>query len=199
MQLLSETLVLVLRQPNVDNLIALQEAVLSCLPPSTERDAALETVGHFYEYLLGLQQKLTARQYSELASWLDISAVGLVAFENFLRGQVTGLADLMVGLAAEATMVVASRQYVKVWEVEAREVHEHAAWYLREALWRLSEQTQPDLAPTERLAAMRRLLPPHATDLPAGARPVLLGRLFQMLLLIRIARLLGPMASPNPS
>ena len=129
MQLLSETLVLVLRQPEVDNLIALQEAVLSCLPPSTERDAALETVGHFYEYLLGLQQKLTARQYSELASWLDISAVGLVAFESFLRGQVSGLADLMVGLAAEATMVVASRQYVKVWEVEAREVHAHAAWY----------------------------------------------------------------------
>ena len=84
MQPLSETLVLVLRQPNVDNLIALQEAVLSCLPPSTERDTAMETIGHFYEYLLGLQQKLTARQYSELASWLDISAVGLVAFESLL-------------------------------------------------------------------------------------------------------------------
>ncbi len=55
--------------------------------PRPQRDRALELVRHFYRYQIDLQTMLSARQYSELASWLDVTAVGLVAFEELMRGR----------------------------------------------------------------------------------------------------------------
>ncbi len=157
--------------------------------PSPERDRALELARHFHRYQIDLQTMLTARQYSELASWLDVTAVGLVAFEELMRGAATSLRDLLIATASEGAMVLGSRQYIKSWAVEVGPIHEEATWALREALWRLSEETQPDLAPAVRLEAMRRTLPQSLSQAPNSARAVVLGRLFQTLLLIRVSRL----------
>jgi hypothetical protein len=87
-------------------------------------------------------------------------------------------------------MVAASRQYVKGWEVETALVHSQAAWYLSEALWRASSEMQPDLQPEKRWEAIQALLAPaHDPDVPAPEKALLLGRIFQLLLITYLARL----------
>lgn len=195
MNQLVETLQTVLHHPEPAGLVRLQEALLAASPDSLRREQALEVAGHFHEYLLDWQGKLTARQYSELASWFDIAAVGLVAFEGLMRGEMASFRDLLVGVMAESTMVLGSRQHIKSWQAEERQTHERASWFLRQALWRLSEETQPELTPEARLEAIRRVLP--ATGLPAAAKTVLLGRLFQAMLLIRVGWLAAGTASSS--
>jgi hypothetical protein len=194
MDMLAQSLETVLRQPQPAALVALQEALLMEVAPSLERDSALELVRHFYRYQIDLQTMLTARQYSELASWLDVTAVGLVAFEELIRGTASNLRDLLIAVASEGAMVLGSRQYIRAWAVEVGPIHAEATWTLREALWRLSEQTQPDLAPAMRLEAVRRTLPESLSQAPNSARAVVLGRLFQTLLLVRVGRLLATRA-----
>jgi hypothetical protein len=189
MNMLSTALHTVLRQPDPAGLVALQEALLAGVAPSSERDRCLELTGQFHRYLVGLQARLTARQYSELASWLDMTAVGLVAFEEMLRGAASDWRSLLIGLASEGAMVWGSRQYVKAWAVEVGPIHEDAAWALREALWRLSEETQPDLPAGQRLDMVRRAVPAELARAEHSVRAVALGRLFQTLLLLRVSRL----------
>jgi hypothetical protein len=196
MNMLSTALHTVLRQPDPAALVALQEALLAGAAPSSERDRCLELAGQFHRYLVELRTKLTARQYSELASWLDITAVGLVAFEEIIRGTASDWRDLLIALASEGAMVLGSRQYIKAWAVEVGPIHDAAAWTLREALWRLSEETQPDLPGEQRLAAVRRAVPAELAQAQPSVKAVALGRLFQMLLLIRVSRLPG---APQPS
>ncbi len=191
MNMLSTALHTVLRQPSPAALVALQEALLAGAAPSTDRDRCLALAGQFHRYLLELQTRLTARQYSELASWLDMTAVGLVAFEELIRGTATGWRDLLIGLASEGAMVLGSRQYIKAWAVEVGPIHEDATWSLREALWRLSEEMQPELPAEQRLAAVRSTLPASLDQAQHSVRSVVLGRLFQTLLLVRVTQLLG--------
>lgn len=190
MNTLMQSLETVLRRPDPAALVALQEALLLETAPSPQRDHCLAVAGEFHRYLLELQSRLSARQYSELASWLDIAAVGLVAFQEVISGTATGWRDLLVGLASETIMAIGSRQYIKAWTAELGPIHAVAAWTLREALWRLSEETQPDLEPAVRLAAVQSLLPDALGQAQSSAQAMVLGRLFQILLLIRLGRLL---------
>ena len=90
-------------------------------------------------------------------------------------------------------MVIARRQYVKAWETETRLIHEHTAWHLRQTLWRWSVEQQPDLAPAARLEAIRRLVAPVLDPaVPAAGKLLLLGRLFQVLLLAKVSQLSAP-------
>lgn len=189
----TDALTVVLHRPDPSALVALQEAVLVEHAATPARARVLASAREFFAYLSTLQGKLTAREYSQVASWLDISAVGVVAFEEAIKGQVSGLRDLLIGLAAEGLMVGASRQYVKAWDAEARLVHNESCWFVREALWELSEDLQPELSPAARQASIRSLLAPIVGDeTPAQAKIVLLSRLFQSLLLLSIAQLPPP-------
>ena len=179
-------LVEVLRRPAPAVLVSLQEALLVTAPAGVGRSETLATAAAFYDYLLDLQGKLTARQFSEVASWLDIAGMGLVAFENVISGHATDLRSLLTSLLAESAMVAASRQHIKAWEAEARLPHNRAVWYLREAYWQLSERTQPDLSAAERLDRLRSLLAPANATTVSSERIVLVGQLFQLLLLIQI-------------
>ncbi|MCB0204768.1 MAG: hypothetical protein KDH89_08115, partial [Anaerolineae bacterium] len=105
---LASALATVLRQPDPAALVSLQEALLASVPAGSARSQALATTAGFYDYLLELEGKLTARQLSELATWLDVAAMGLVAFENVISGQATDLSSMLTGLLAESAMVAAS-------------------------------------------------------------------------------------------
>ena len=187
---LASALATVLRQPDPAALVSLQEALLASVPAGSARSQALATTAGFYDYLLELEGKLTARQLSELATWLDVAAMGLVAFENVISGQATDLSSMLTGLLAESAMVAASRQHVKAWEAEAKIPHDRAAWHLRAAYWRLSEERQPDLPVDQRLARLRSLVEPADATTVSSERIVLLGQLFQLLLLVQISPLL---------
>jgi hypothetical protein len=188
MKSLQDATRLILTGPTPDALVALQGA-----------ERALEVAGRFYVYLSDLQSKIAARDYSELASRLDIGAVGAVALENILGAEKDSFwRQLVLGGVAEGLMVAASRQYVKGWEVETGVTHSHAAWYLGEALWRASAEMQPDLPAEQRWQAIQMLLAPaHTAEVPAPDKAVLLGRVFQMLLITYLSRLLPGADQPG--
>lgn len=182
----------ILSLPTPEKLVAFQGALLASGHQGEALDRVLEVAGHFYSYLSELQSKIAALEYSELASRLDIGAVGVVALENVLDAEHEVFWQrLLLGGLAEGLMVAASRQYVKGWQVETGLVHSQAAWYLTEALWRASLEMQPDLPPEQRWQAIQALLAPaYDPETPAPDRAVLLGRIFQMLLVTHLARLL---------
>ena len=192
MKSLPEALQAVLSQPTPEALVALQGALLARDPDTSRRQDALAVATRFHTYLSELRNKITARQYSELASRLDISAVGVIALESLLATEQCDFWQrFLLGGLAEGLMVIASRQYVKGWQAETDLAHSRAAWYLSEALWHTSRQMQPALPAEERWQAIRTLLAP--ADDPAVSAPekaVLLGRIFQVLLLAHVAALL---------
>jgi hypothetical protein len=191
MKNLEEAVGQVVRQPTPDALVDLQGAILVSGRTGQAVDQALDVAGRFHLYLSELQSKLSARNYSELASRLDIGAVGAVALENVLanRGEEMWQGLLMGGLG-EILMVAASRQYIKGWQLESDLVHREAAWYLTEALWRASSTAQADVPAEARWQAILSLLAPaRAADVAPEAKAVLLGRVFQILMLTLVARL----------
>ena len=120
---------------------------------------AFRTLETFYHYLCELKSKATARQFSELASILDIGAVGGVAMENLIGGEGESLFKrFLLGAASESLMVLASRQYVKAWRSEMCAVHCQAAWFLSQELWHLSADMQPDLSAEKRWSAIQKIL-----------------------------------------
>jgi hypothetical protein len=191
MKSLEEVVGQVVRHPTPDALVDLQGAILASSSSGEAMDQALDVAGHFYSYLSELESKLSARNFSELASRLDIGAVGTVALESVLAGQADDLwKRLMMGGLSEMLMVAASRQYVRGWEVETDLVHRQAAWYLTEALWRASSRAQADAPVEARWQAISSLLAPaRAADVAPEAKAVLLGRVFQILVLALVARL----------
>lgn len=192
MKSLQEAAQAVLSQPTPQALLDLQGALLALDRDDDAAVQALEIAGRFYGYLSELKTKIAARDYSELASRLDIGAVGAVALENLIAGSQEDLwRKLLMGSLGEGLMVAASRQYIRAWKVETSLVHTQAAWYLAEALWRTSRAAQPGLDPEERWRAIASLLAPaHDPQVPAPEKATLLGRIFQLLLLSHLARLL---------
>ncbi len=182
----------ILRHPTPEALVALQGALLALSQQDAAVDETLKIAGQFHAYLGDLQSKITARNYSELASRLDIGAVGAVALENVFAAEGEDFWQrLFMGGLAEILMVAASRQYVKGWETETGLVHTQSVWFLSEALWNASAGTQPGLPPDQRWQAIQSLLAPAADpSVPASDKAVLLGRVFQILLLTHLVRLL---------
>ena len=188
---LQEAIQPILSIPTPEGLIALQGALLAHGKESEAVERALEVAGRFHHYLSDLQSKLTSRNFSELASRLDIGAVGAVALENLIASEPEEFwKRLALGGVAEGLMVAASRQYVKGWEVETGLVHSQAAWYLAEALWHVSREMQPELQPEQRWQMIQELLAPASDpEVPASEKALLLGRIFQILLIAYLARL----------
>jgi hypothetical protein len=192
MKSLEEAALAVLSHPTPHALQDLQGALLALERDDDAVVQALEVTGRFYGYLSELKSKIAAREYSELASRLDIGAVGAVALENVIAGQHERLWQrLFMGSLGEGLMVAASRQYIRAWRVETDLVHTKAAWYLAEALWRASHLAQADTDSEERWQAIASLLAPaNEPQVPAPEKAVLLGRVFQILLLTHLAPLL---------
>lgn len=180
-----------LTEPAPDDLLALQTPLLSAESDPARADAArraLDVTREFHAYLTELEAKSSAREYSELASMLDIGAVGGVALENLTEAGEALLKRILMGGLSETLMVLASRQYVKAWSREMRPIHMRAVWFLREELWRLSLTGRPDMSAEERAALVDTLLAPVLDDDTADETHVaLLGRLFQVLLVINLA------------
>ncbi len=189
---LQEALQKIVARPTPAALVELQGALLASGQAGDSAERSLEIAGQFHSYLCELESKITAQQYSELASRLDMGAVGLVAVENVVVGDREKLWQrLLLGFLGEGLMVAASRQYVRAWQVETGVVHQSAAWWLANALWHLSGQMQPGLPPTERWQAIQALLAPaYDPAIPAPDKALLLGRIFQVLLLIYLVSLL---------
>jgi hypothetical protein len=180
----------VAHQPTAADLWALRGTLLACTADHADGRLVNEVAREFYLYLSELQSKMTARQYNELASRLDIGSVGTLALQDILIERENLWKNLLLGGLGEGLMVLASRQYVKAWEQELKSVHRRAAWTLYGVLWELSRQFQPDLADNERQALIEATLAPALDDsTPSEAKMQLLLRLFQVVLLLLAAPL----------
>jgi hypothetical protein len=193
---IQDLLARLLTEPTPADLLALQTRLLAAeTDPTEQADAArraLDVAREFYCFLCELEAKSSAREYSELASMLDVGAVGGVALESLAEAGETLLQRLLLGGLSETLMVLASRQYVKAWSHEMRPVRMRAIWFLRRDLWRLSVQGRPEMSSPERAALVDGLLAPVLDG--DGADEVhlaLLGRLFQILLAIHLTQTLS--------
>jgi len=180
--------------PSPSDLLALQTRLLVAEADPKIADAAchaLEVSREFHSYLSELEAKFGARQYSELASLLDIGAVGAVTLENLTEAGESLQQRILLGGLSEVLMVLASRQYVKAWGREMEPIHKRAVWFLRAELWRLSVAGRSDIRAEERVALVDGLLAPAMEgDASDEVCLALLGRLFQILLIIHLARVL---------
>lgn len=180
-------------EPSTSDLLALQTRLLVAEGDPQRADAArraLEVSREFHTYLSELEAKFGARQYSELASMLDIGAVGAVALENLAEAGESLRQRVLLGGLSEVLMVFASRQYVKAWGREMEPIHMRAVWFLRAELWRLSVAGRPDIEVEERVTLVDELLAPALeSNAPDEICLALLGRLFQVLLIIYLAQI----------
>jgi hypothetical protein len=187
---LRQLLAHIARQPTAKDLWALRGTLLACVQDQPEAQQIHEIAREFYLYLSELQSKMSARQYNELASRLDIGSVGMLALQDILTEREDLWKTLLLGGFGESLMVLASRQYVKAWEQELRSVHRRAAWTLYGVLWQLSHKYQPEMESSERQALIETTLAPALDeDTPFDTKMLLLLRLFQTLLLLLAAPL----------
>lgn len=180
--------------PNPEDLASLQGLLLSLgISRETQPEPLLELVKSFYDYLTELRGKLRGRAFSEMASLLDLAAMGAVALEGMDLS--AGLGKLLMGSLGEGLAVLGSRQYIKGWNVEISVLHEKASWVLRDALWSFSATNRPDLPAPRRLALVESLLMPiqavqnrREPDSQVLAT-LYLACLFQILILARLQKL----------
>lgn len=189
----------ILTKPAPADLLSLQSALLSWeekadSPLARERTtAALSLLGDFYNFLVGLESKLEAHAFAELASKMDVGAVAGVVAENVLGAGKKLLERVLVGGFSEALTVLASRQYVKAYNRELEAFFQQVAWQLRAHLWRFSAARRPEMAPAERAALIDSLFAPiFKRETPGSTKPIVLGCLFQVLLLGAVTAMLPP-------
>jgi len=178
----------VLTRPGGESLWQLRADLVSLadrLAPPARGDAdwSIEIVGRFHAFLANVQSKMTAREYSQIASKMDIGSVGLLALQDLVTDRERLFKKLLLGGLSEGLMVMATLQYVKAWQAEASQACDEASWWLFESLWRLSAQMSPGLAASERRAQIEAALAPaRATDIAPAVKAELLAQIFQVLL-----------------
>ncbi len=183
-----ESLAAVLTQPTPTALWRLRGDLLQA--GLSADHAVWDVIDRFYDFLNALSAGMKAHEFNKMATMLDIGAVGGVAVQGMIEGKipVTDLwKKLVAGSVGEGLMVLASRQYIKSAHAEIIGVYNAAAWDLFAALWDVSAQMQPNLSPADRRGLLDHLLAPvlhEETD--DGVKMVLIGRLFQMLLLVHL-------------
>jgi hypothetical protein len=161
-------------------------------PPDSE---AIGVIGDFFGFLDRFATSTSSRDLNHLASKLDIAAIGGVVLEQlFEKPESHDLAmRVLTGGISEGLMVLASRQYVRAQEGELASLFRQTAWSLFERLWRWTSVTNPDLEAGQRRQLIDRLIDPlRDADFPAGAKAVLAGRIYQVLLLAHVEGNLPP-------
>lgn len=182
---LNELLIPIARQPTASDVWRLRGPLLACAADQPTSLLADQVAREFYFYLSELQSKLTARQYNELASRLDIGSVGMLALQDILIEQKELWKNLLLGGVGEGLMVLASRQYIKAWQQELGALHRRVAWTLYGILWDVSRQLQPSLPHSERRTLIEAALEPALNDETLmETRMLLFMRLFQTILLL---------------
>lgn len=186
-----EILLRALAYPTALDLWNLRTAMLEAGIPA---DAPVwNLLSAYHSFLDQVESCTTSREYSDLASKLDIASISGVILERLFepQGQREFMVSLLSGALSEGLMVLATRQHVKAWEQGLAAEHRRAAWFLYEELWRWAEEQKPDVAPAARRELLDNLF--DGVGATPGSGPdqaLLLGGLFQILLAARAAEAL---------
>lgn len=184
-----ETLLVTLSEPTPQSLWQLRNELLADGYPVDS--PALVVLGHAFDFLNELEARMTAQGYTELASLLDIGAVGMVALQNLVDGDPDTeefWQRFFLGVLSEGLIIAASRQYIKGAKAEVQALFQLHAWGIHEALWQLSLEQQPDLDGNGRSQTLAQLFDPiWDEETESMAKAALLGRLYQVLLLVYLS------------
>lgn len=186
-----------LSEPSPDDLWELHPRLLALDSPDAE--PARELTRLFYCYLSCVRSKMTSKEYSSLAATLAASSVGVIALQDILDALRTdrtrAIANLLAGGLAASLETISTFQHVKAWEKEFASVHEEAVWHLYAILWQLSAETQPDLPSDKRRVLIDSLMGVvRDPKVDSAARVAVVVRLFQVLLVVRLAPVWGLLA-----
>ena len=193
-----ETLSRTLTRPTPQDLWCLRAELLEAGAPPDAR--VLKVIAEFHQFLEQLHTGSASRHYSELASRLDVASISGVILERLLEPQsARELAlSLLTGALSEGLMVLATRQHVKAWEEGLGSVCSGAAWFLYEELWRWARESKPELPAAERRRLLDMLFKPLCSAESGGfSRSILIGALFQLLLVGSIADALSRLSPPE--
>ena len=181
------SLALVASEPSPAGLWELRADLLgSGVPPDSP---VVRVIGSFHDYLDRISTGVSSRDYSHLASKLDISAISGVILERLAEAEDSEdmAMGILSGALTEGLMVLATRQHVRAWEGELESVHRTAAWTLYEELWRWSTERNPELSPGRRRTLIDALLEPATSRETSGlVKAVVIGRLFQIMVISRL-------------
>jgi hypothetical protein len=194
---IQQSLSAVLTQPSTDTLWQLRADLLQAGLPADS--LAWRVLDKFYVFINELSATMSAHEFSKVATLLDIGAVGGVAIQNLLEGDLEPAElwqRLLAGGISESLMVLASRQYVKGAKAGMVGVCRATAWVLYDELWQLSAQLQPELDPATRRQLIDNLLAAiHDDSVPEAVKIGLNGRLFQILLVQHLSISAGQLVS----
>ncbi len=179
-----EALAAVLSSPDPRDLWNLRAELLEADVPHDAR--VFVVLDEFRGFLDQVATRMSSREYSELASKLDVGAVGGVVLAQVLEAEddrELGL-KLLTAVVSEGLMVLATRQHVRAWEGELAAVYRNAAWVLYPELWHWTVELKPDLPASDRSKLLDDLLGPVHSDATSGFhKAILVGVLFQVLLI----------------
>jgi hypothetical protein len=189
------TLQRILTEPTPADLWSLQGDLLVAFPGHEAAAHARGAVGDFYLYLSDLQGKITSRQHSQWAAALATASVTSVSLHELLHGKVDAFKQFLSSGTPALLEIGSALQSVQAWEVDTGQVHHDAAWRLYGELWSLSTTMFPDLPANDRRAHLDRLLGPAVSpDLPGSVKSILLVKLYQWVVALRLVPLLREVA-----
>jgi hypothetical protein len=186
---LDRSLSLALTRPAPESLWSLRATLLVLadrLPLSGRAlaDRSLAIAGEFHHYLAELQSKMTAHEFSKLASRMDVGSVGLLALQDLVADREELFRKVFLGGLSEGLMVLAAQQYTKAWRTEISLVNDEALWRLYDGLWEVSRQLRPDLPAETRCDQIEALLAPvRPPEVEPSVKAAVIARLFQVLLI----------------
>lgn len=146
---------------------------------------AMTILGAFHAFLAALETSTKSRDLSELASRMDIAALGGVVGSDLREADDAGelARRALTAVLAEGLAVLATRQHVKAWRGELEGVFRSAAWFLYGELWRWAVRRRPEMDAAMRRRLLDRLFAAIGDEATGNAeRAIVYGRLFQLLL-----------------
>ncbi len=197
---LADALSRTLSCPTTGNLWQLRAELLeSGVPPGGRVWVIL---GEYQRFLEQVRTSTESRNYSELASKLDIASISGIVVERFLEPQ--GARELALsivsGILSEGLMSLATRQHVKAWEAGLASVCAGSAWFLYEEMWHWARRKKPELDAGERRRLLDLLFAPVCSANPGDVSAFhFVGSLFQVLLISEVADEIARPSSARPA
>jgi hypothetical protein len=152
-------------------------------------DDIADTADNFYRLAVHLKHSITAKGYTQLATIWDMATVGSLAIHDLMGGKWTQLKDLLASAFSEASMIMASVQYIKAAEEELKSLMEENFSYIYGQMWGLMAILRKGMSVDEVREAQKGLddffKTVSANDVPLENKMVVGVQLYSLLLIIQ--------------
>jgi len=92
-----------------------------------------------YCFSVDVRSKLSAESYNKLATLFDIGAIGAIAGQNILEGDID-ISQIITGVLSETFVVLGSLQYIEAWNQECETIIDENALRIYDMFWELPRE-----------------------------------------------------------